>query len=116
MKILIVEDEPTMLTFLERLFLGSGLDVKAFLSGSDAIEMIGAWQPDLLVCDLGLPDVPGEELARAAARLPHPAHVVLMSGDFERLERARPLAASVLFKPFRVLDLVEAVGPSLGRG
>jgi CheY-like chemotaxis protein len=113
MKVLIVEDDPTLLTFLESLLLGSELDVKALLSGSDAAEAIPSWQPDLLICDLGLPDVPGEELARAAARLPRPAQVVLMSGERERLERACPLAASVLLKPFRVLDFMKVVGSCL---
>ena len=113
MKILLVEDDPVLLTFLERLLLGSEVDVKALLSGSAAAEAILSWQPDLLICDLGLPDVPGEELARAAARLPRSAQVVLMSGELERLERARPLAAGVLLKPFPVLDFMSMVGSCL---
>ncbi len=112
MKILIVEDELTLLTFLERLFLGCGLDVKAFLSGSAAAEVLESWQPDLLISDLGLPDLPGEDLARAAAHLPRPAQIILMSGDAERLERARALASSVLLKPFRMVELMKLVGPS----
>jgi CheY-like chemotaxis protein len=113
MKILIVEDERTLLTFLEKLLLGCGLDVKACRSGSAAAEALESWQPDLLISDLGLPDVPGEVLARAAARLARPARVVLISGDAERLEVARPLASSVLLKPFRVLELMKIVGPSV---
>ena len=110
---MIVEDEPALLTFLERLFRGCGLEVNGFLSGSDAAEVLELWQPDLLLSDLGLPDVQGEELARAAASMARPARVVLMSGDAERLERARPLASSVLLKPFRVLELMKIVVPSV---
>jgi CheY-like chemotaxis protein len=114
MKILIAEDERNLLTFLERLLVGCGLDVQAFDSGSAAAAALEWWQPDVLVSDLGLPDVPGEDLARAAAALPRPAQIILMSGDAERLERARPLASSVLLKPFRVADLMKVVGPVSG--
>jgi DNA-binding response OmpR family regulator len=109
MKILIVEDETSLREFLESLFLSCRHDVRAFASGSSAAEVIESWQPDLLICDLGLPDVPGETLAQAAARLPRPARIVLMSGDKQRLERARPLAAGVLCKPFRVEHVMRMV-------
>lgn len=111
MKMLIVEDEPTMLEFLERLFLGRAIDVRAVPSGSAAAETLESWAPHLLISDLDLSGVTGEELARAAALLPRPPRVILMSGNAERLERARPLASTVLLKPFRVVELMTAVGP-----
>lgn len=110
MKILIVDDEPNLLTFLEGLLLGCGLDVKACLSGFEAADALESWRPDVLISDLGLADMRGEDLALAAAHLPRPAQVILMSGDPERLALARPLASLVLEKPFRPLDLVTAVG------
>lgn len=109
MKILIVEDEPTLLEFLERLFVSCQHDVRAFAFGAPAAEVIEPWQPDVLICDLGLPDVAGETLAAAAALLSPSAQVILMSGDKARLQRARPLATSVLFKPFHVQDVVKLV-------
>ena len=112
MKVLIVEGEPALLTFLERLLLGCGLNVKTCLTGSVAAELLQSWKPDLLICALGLPDVPGEVLAGAAAGLARPPRIVLMSSDAERLERARPLASGVLLKPFRVLEFMKVVEPS----
>lgn len=72
MKMLIVEDEPEMLAFLERLFLGCAMDVRAVSSGSVAAEALESWEPDLLISDLELPGRSGEELAQAAALRPRP--------------------------------------------
>ena len=58
----------------------------------------------------------GEEVARAAALLPRPPRIVLMSGDRDRLERARGLAQATLEKPFSfkgLLSIIEA-GPVAG--
>ena len=109
MKILIVEDEPTLLEFLESVFLSCNHDVRAFVSGATAVEIMPAWQPELLLCDLSLPDVPGEEVAQVASALPRPARVLLMSGAMRRLESARPLAEAVLLKPFKMEDLMSLV-------
>ena len=108
MKILLVEDEPGLRVILEDLFLADH-DVRTFASGRRALEVLRAWQPDVLISDLGLPEVPGEELAQAAVRLPQPARVILMSAERERLNAARELAEAVLHKPFELHQLVRAV-------
>ena len=62
--------------------------------------------PSLVLSDLDMPGLCGEEVARAAALLPRPPRVVLMSGDAARLGRARNLAEATLTKPFSVTDLM----------
>ena len=63
-----------------------------------------------------LPDVPGEEVARTALRLPQSPAILLMSGDRVRLERARSLADATLAKPFGVEQLERVVQAlALGR-
>jgi DNA-binding response OmpR family regulator len=106
MKIMIVEDDPTVLGFLESWLLGWRHDVRGYVSSESAAEILRSWQPDLLLCDLGLPGTSGEELAQAAATLPHPARVVLMSGEQQRLETARTLAHALLLKPFTMGELM----------
>ena len=108
MKILIVEDEPSLRVIMEDALL-DGHDVRAVGAGARALRVLRSWQPDVLITDLALPGLPGEMLAQAAASLPCPARVVVMSADEERLESARLLADVVLPKPFRVQDLRWAV-------
>lgn len=110
MKILIVEDEEALRVILEECFFDQH-DVRALGSGKRALELLRGWQPEVLVSDLGLPGVPGEELAQAAAALPRPARVVLISSEPERLETARPLADVVLHKPFKLDELIRAIAP-----
>src|SRR5262245_20971385 len=114
MKILIVEDQPALRVILEDIFM-SRHSVRALPAGLRALDMLRSWQPDVLISDLGLPDVPGEELAQAAAALPRPARVVLISAEPERLEAARPLAHVVIPKPFQFHELIGAVEASWPR-
>jgi DNA-binding response OmpR family regulator len=104
MRILLVEDDPDLLRFLQ-LVLRRRHKVRAFASGREALAGLAQDPPELLLSDLHLPDLPGEELARAVAQLEVPPVVLLFSGDHARLERARPLAAAILPKPFSIGDL-----------
>ena len=111
MRILIVEDEAALRVILEDYFFDEH-DVRALGSGKRAMELLRGWQPDVLISDLGLPGLSGEDLAQAAAALPRPARVVLMSAERDRLEMARPLADVVLHKPFKIDELIRAIAPA----
>ena len=62
--VLIVEDEPKIRDLLRSYLEFDGLAVLATGSGADAIRLARDTAPDLIVLDLGLPDIPGEEVAR----------------------------------------------------
>ena len=111
MKILIVEDEAALRVILEDIFFDEH-DVRALGSGKRAIELLRGWQPEVLISDLELPGVPGEDLAQAAALLPRRPRVILMSAEAERLELARPMADVVLHKPFNLRELIRAIAPA----
>lgn len=111
MRIFVVEDDAELLGFIVLLFLSDRRDVVALRDGQEASQMLAVTPPDVLVCDLGLPGLAGEEVARAAASLPHRPRIVLMSGELDRLERGGHLADALLPKPFTIRQLREAVGP-----
>jgi two-component system, OmpR family, KDP operon response regulator KdpE len=109
MKILIVEDEPTLREVLEDMFSASDHEVKAMATGASGLEALEAWAPDVLVTDLGLPGAHGEEVAQAAATLLPRPWIVLMSAEPGRLESARFLADAVLHKPFQMDELMSLI-------
>src|SRR6185295_1017106 len=87
-KIFVVDDDASLLGFMRR-WLASleGHEVCTFENGATAADALKTQPPCLVLSDLEMPGMSGEEVAQAAARLPRPPRIVLMSGDRERLER-----------------------------
>jgi DNA-binding NtrC family response regulator len=113
MKIFVVDDDPSLQRFVERWLASfTGHEVVYFDNGAAAIEALARVSPCILVSDLDMPGLSGEEVARAAARLQHPPRIVLMSGDYDRLERAQTLAHATLEKPFALTDLLATLEPA----
>jgi CheY-like chemotaxis protein len=103
----VVEDDSDLRELIE-MSLGESHRVHAFTCGEHALEALGcpaSGAPDVLLCDLGLPGMPGEDVVQALAGLPIRPRVVLMSGDPQRLAQARWLAHEVIRKPFSIRDL-----------
>jgi DNA-binding response OmpR family regulator len=110
--VFVVEDDADLREFVESL-LGRQHRVRAFPSGKSAIEALRAALPDVLLCDLSLPDMSGEDVADAVAHMKHRPHVVLMSGEHNRLDRARSLAQQVIQKPFSIEELTSVLEASM---
>jgi two-component system KDP operon response regulator KdpE len=105
MKILIVEDEPTLREVLEDMLSTGDHEVKAVATGARGLQTLEAWPPDVVLTDLGLPEADGEDVAQAAVVLLPRPWIVLMSGERGRLESARFLADAIVHKPFQMDEL-----------
>jgi DNA-binding response OmpR family regulator len=115
--VLVVEDE-TKLRDLVRAFLErDGFTVLTASSGADALSMAPKVQPDLIVLDLGLPDVPGEEVAREL-RVRSDLRILMLTAKASDEERVRGLelgADDYVTKPFNPRELVLRVEALLRR-
>jgi len=112
MRIFVVEDDAAtrrLVTWL--LSMRTRHEVFGFASAEAALRELRRLCPGVLLTDLCLPGLSGEELAQAVARLPVPPRIVLMSGDTTRLEKARPLCHKALLKPFSISDLLTVFEP-----
>jgi CheY-like chemotaxis protein len=109
-KVLIVEDSRDIREILVLLIEGEGAAVTATGSGRRAVELVSEGDFDVVVTDLGLPDLPGETVIRhvvASARR-RPLVVVTTAYDEPYLSRAREAGADVvLSKPFAWSELLE---------
>lgn len=112
MRIFLVDDDPSLRTFLKRwLAQLGGHEVMVFDNGTAAVEALARHSPRLVISDLQMPGLCGEEVAEAATQLPCPPRIVLMSGNRDRLKRAQSLAEATLEKPFSFQSLRSILEP-----
>jgi DNA-binding response OmpR family regulator len=116
--VLVVEDEKKIRDLLRGMLERAGLMVVSTGSGAEAISLAERVHPDLVVLDLGLPDVPGEEVAREIRRLGQTPILMLTAKVAER-DRIAGLelgADDYVTKPFSPRELVLRVQAVLRRG
>ena len=77
-KILIVEDDRSISNFLETMLQAGGYQVILAASGSQGKMLFASHQPDLVVLDLGLPDMDGMELLKTI-RLSSSTPIIILS-------------------------------------
>jgi CheY-like chemotaxis protein len=99
MMVLLVEDDPDLRRLLE-MGLRPEFELRSCADGVEARRRLESEHVDVVLTDLELGAVSGEELAERARALPRPVGIVMMSGDVDRLERARAQADAVVAKPF----------------
>jgi DNA-binding response OmpR family regulator len=116
--VLLVEDERKLRDLVRSYLERAGYMVLSAGSGAEAISLFGSADPDLVVLDLGLPDVPGETVAReirAAGTTP-----ILMltarSAEHDRIAGLELGADDYVTKPFSPRELVLRVQAILRRG
>jgi DNA-binding response OmpR family regulator len=116
--VLLVEDERKLRELVRSYLERAGFTVLSTGSGAEAITLAGSASPDLVVLDLGLPDVPGETVARevqAEAAIP----VLILTARSSEEDRIRGLelgADDYVTKPFSPRELVLRVQAILRRG
>ena len=117
-KILIVDDERDLVDAYVRLLDRSGYRCAGAFDANQALQMIDAEPPDLVITDLSLPDNIGVEIVRRVrAKLPV-APIIVMSGHNTPglHEAAREAGANLsMLKPVSITDLRRAIGQALAR-
>jgi DNA-binding response OmpR family regulator len=114
--VLLVEDERKLRELVRSYLEKAGLTVLSTGSGADAISLAGSTSPDLIILDLGLPDVPGETVATEL----HGTAPILMltakSGEDDRIRGLELGADDYVTKPFSPRELVLRCQAVLRRG
>jgi CheY-like chemotaxis protein/predicted regulator of Ras-like GTPase activity (Roadblock/LC7/MglB family) len=113
-KVLVVDDSLSVRKVVEKALEGRSLQVLSAASGAEAIERIERDRPDVVVCDVVLPDKDGYQVCQFVRT--HPAigktPVLLISGVVNRnvLARAAEVQSSdVMFKPFAAGELARKI-------
>lgn len=112
--LLLVEDEDTLRTAIGRYLVRLGYEVVSAQDGTDALAQVGKRNFDLVLLDLRLPDMGGDDVyRRLLAERPEVAkRVLFMTGDLSRTVAADFVKSSgcpVIAKPFQLNDLQSMV-------
>ncbi|HRI08403.1 MAG TPA: response regulator [Nannocystaceae bacterium] len=107
-KILVIEDEPAMRRFLRALVTGHGLQVIEAATGQEGLGIASIRVPDVILLDLGLPDVDGLDVTRRLREWTKAPIIVLSARGLEE-DKVRALdlgADDYLTKPFGAAELL----------
>jgi two-component system, OmpR family, KDP operon response regulator KdpE len=107
-RILVVDDEPEIRRFLRASLRAQQYEVLEASNGTQALEVMAQHQPDLMILDLGLPDIDGVEITRRIREWSQVPIIILSVRDREK-DKIGALDAGAddyLTKPFGVGELM----------
>ena len=110
-KILVIEDEKSIARFISTILTANGYEAMRAASGAEAMSMISSHCPDLVILDLGLPDMDGLDILRQLrswSTLP----VVVVSARSHEQDKVSALdlgADDYLTKPFHLDELAARI-------
>lgn len=116
-RILLVDDEVSIQRAVAPLLKSRGYDVEVAAAGAAAIEAVGARPPDVVVLDLGLPDLDGTEVC-ARIRKISTAPIIILSARGSETDKVRALdlgADDYITKPFGPEELLARIRVALRR-
>lgn len=116
-RILIVDDEPNILGTLAPLLRTRGYEVLTAMNGRTAVESAERDKPDLIVLDLGLPDMDGVDVCRQV-RESMPVPIIVLSARGAEGDKVRALdvgADDYMTKPFGAEELLARIRVALRR-
>jgi len=108
LRVLIVDDEREMRRLLQTTLQGMAYDVEAAATGKQALDLAATWRPDVIVLDLGLPDIDGLDVVRRIREWSRLPIIVVSARDAEGSKvQALDLGADdYLTKPFGMNELL----------
>jgi two-component system KDP operon response regulator KdpE len=116
-RILLVDDEPAIQRSVGLLLRARGYDVEIVGTGADAIKIAAQVEPDLIVLDLGLPDLEGTEVCRRV-RATSTVPIVVLSARGAEADKVNALdlgADDYVTKPFGPDELLARIRVALRR-
>ena len=113
-RILVVEDEESLLILESILLTSKGYDVQGSTNGQEALDMLAESQPDLILLDIMLPNMDGFEVCRRIKEAPETRHipVIMLTAKKSREDMAKGHEVGAdwyITKPFKSANVVETI-------
>jgi two-component system, response regulator PdtaR len=118
-RVVIAEDEAIIRLDLKEILHDEGYDVVGETGrGDEAVELVRAHQPDLVILDVKMPGSDGLEAARAIQEMDMKVAVLILTAFSQRdlIDEARDAGvAAYLVKPFQRIELIPAIDQAMAR-
>lgn len=114
-RVLVVDDEPQILRFLEPALNAGEFDVVTAMTGAEAVKLVATKAPDIILLDLGLPDKDGKDVIREIRSWSKIPIIVLSARDreVEKIESLDLGANDYINKPFGIGELLARMRANL---
>jgi DNA-binding response OmpR family regulator len=117
-RIIIVDDEPTIVHIIAQRLRRDGFEVAAAATGEAALALIGELQPAAVLIDVGLPDIDGFEVLRRLRDAGSSLPIIMLTAHSDESDRVVGLelgADDYVVKPFSPRELVARIRALLRR-
>ena len=117
-RILVVEDDQTLLEVLRYNLAGEGYDVITAVDGAQALEAVESQRPDLIVLDVMLPSLDGLEVCRILRKKGMTMPILMLTARVDEVDKIAGLelgADDYMTKPFSMRELLARVRAMLRR-
>jgi DNA-binding response OmpR family regulator len=115
-KILIVDDDTTLLDYLQEELSDVGFEVQTYDNGADAIVATAEQSYDLILLDMMMPGLDGIQVVRVLRKIAPKVPIIGLTGYVGRgyMSQAMGLGVSILTKPVEVSSLVKVINKTIG--
>ena len=117
-RVLVIEDDRAVQKALTRLFEAEGFIVDMAGTGAAGLEMFAAAKPSVLVLDLSLPGMPGQDVCRQISQAAPSLPIIILSARTEVMDKVLLLelgAHDYVTKPFSPRELLARVRTAMRR-
>lgn len=111
MRVLVVEDDASVAEGILDGLEHAKFETRLVTTGADALESVGSYQPDLVLLDLGLPDMDGTDVCRSI-RVTSTTPIIVVSARGDEIDRVLALemgADDYVVKPFGMREIVARI-------
>lgn len=117
-KILVVEDEPSLVFTLQDTLENEGYEVVVSETGTDAMDLVRENKPDLMILDLMLPGISGFEICKQVREEKFTFPIIMLTARDQEIDKVTGLnigADDYMTKPFGVKELLARIQARLRR-
>jgi two-component system OmpR family response regulator len=111
-RLLLADDEPNILQFLELGLISEGFDIRTALDGAAALELAKEFQPHVMILDVMMPEMNGFEVCQAMKETGANVAVIMLTAKDEIEDRVKGLtlgADDYVVKPFSFEELLARI-------